>query len=96
MKVAGLNSNLDGLSLNNADVSSSVHPQQSSTYEAQNPRPTPSILGWPPGSENVELYKMIVGSNKDIWLELESEANLSPDTPRKVFLDIPGSTSTKG
>ena len=93
LQVAGLTHNLDGFSLNDADVSGSVHPQQPSTYEAQNPRPTPSTLGWPPGSGNVELYKLIFRSMDDMWLELKNKANLSAIIPWKVFLENPGSTS---
>ncbi|MAD81507.1 MAG: hypothetical protein CL912_00955 [Deltaproteobacteria bacterium] len=94
-QVTDLSNNLNNLSLRSAQTSSNAYPPQRSTFEALDNRPTPSSLGWPPNSDNAKLYKLIVRSKENIWLELKNEADLSANTPWKVFLDKPGSTSTK-
>ncbi|KAK0101757.1 hypothetical protein ONS95_006910 [Cadophora gregata] len=58
-----------------------------STDAEQQTRVTPTSLGWSPDSYLVNLYKLVMVWNVDPYLELLNEANVSKDTPLKVFLD---------
>ncbi|KAH7350781.1 hypothetical protein BKA65DRAFT_396995 [Rhexocercosporidium sp. MPI-PUGE-AT-0058] len=52
---------------------------------------TPRSLRWQPNTELVEKYKLIL--QKDNWhLQILELSDISPNTPEKVYLEIPAST----
>ncbi|PVH77503.1 hypothetical protein DL98DRAFT_267087 [Cadophora sp. DSE1049] len=67
--------------------SSSAFPQPRSTDEDQDTRATPESLGWSLDSDHAKLYRLVMAGNQDYYLELLSEANISRETPAKVYLD---------
>jgi hypothetical protein len=54
------------------------------------PRETPASLDWCPNSELLKLYKFVVQKSKEPHFELRSEFDITPRTPKKVYLDQPG------
>jgi hypothetical protein len=75
-------------------VSTSLPPQQQLvsfgySQPAESMRYTPTSLGWPQGSEFVELYQFIVPKGEPPYFQLHDKWTPTYQTPPRVYLDEP-------
>ncbi|KAL5321925.1 hypothetical protein ACEPPN_009889 [Leptodophora sp. 'Broadleaf-Isolate-01'] len=85
---------------NSRDNSSTLRPpaahlpsnsQTSYVNDQPGEKQTPKSLGWPPNTELVKKYKLILQKD-NLHLEILKMSDISFNTPERVYLDIPGST----
>ncbi|KAH9219651.1 hypothetical protein DL95DRAFT_55528 [Leptodontidium sp. 2 PMI_412] len=85
---------------NSRDNSSTLRPpaahlpsnsQTSYVNDQPGEKHTPKSLGWPPNTELVKKYKLILQKD-NLHLEILKMLDISFNTPERVYLDIPAST----
>ncbi|KAH9207858.1 hypothetical protein DL95DRAFT_312889, partial [Leptodontidium sp. 2 PMI_412] len=82
---------------NSRDNSSTLRPpaahlpsnsQTSYVNDQPGEKHTPKSLGWPPNTELVKMYKLILQKD-NLHLEILKMSDISFNTPERVYLDIP-------
>lgn len=54
-------------------------------------RVTPTSLGWTPDTQLWKVYEFVVIKGKNPYLDLIPGCNITPETPERVYLDLPRS-----
>ena len=68
-----------------SSLPSNGHSSYSSSQSGEGP--TPTSLGWVPGTDHVKKYKLVLVTKNNLYLDILDESDITRETPSRVYLE---------